>query len=198
MPRLGHGSGIKLDDFLKARAEVAARTADIPLGFAVAKPVDLNDFDFMFPKLQHHVACAFDGNRGSRLAYPAMVLSSRAAPRRRILLALLALAANLVAAGVPLLHAAAHLGHHQDAPHTEALLAAVDHAEHDHGEAHPAALHDAAPSVRTSLAFALVTPEEAPLPALPVRESREISILAPRPASRAPPPGDPARAPPLA
>ncbi|HEU0013304.1 MAG TPA: heme peroxidase family protein [Longimicrobium sp.] len=52
MPRLGHGATVKLDALLEARAEVAARTADVPLGFAVARPLDLNDFDFLFPKLQ--------------------------------------------------------------------------------------------------------------------------------------------------
>ena len=53
MPRLGHGSTVKLEAVNKARAELAARAADVPLGFAVAKPVDLQDFDFLFPKLQN-------------------------------------------------------------------------------------------------------------------------------------------------
>lgn len=53
MPRMGHGSTVKLDDVMKARAEMAERSADVRLGFVVARPVDLHDFDFMFPKLQH-------------------------------------------------------------------------------------------------------------------------------------------------
>ncbi|HEX2077892.1 MAG TPA: heme peroxidase family protein [Longimicrobium sp.] len=54
MPRLGHGATIKLAALEEARARVSDAMADVPLGFAVAKPVDLTDFDFMFPKLQHH------------------------------------------------------------------------------------------------------------------------------------------------
>ena len=54
MPRLGHGSTVKLAALEKARARMAELSAEVPLSFAVAKPVDLTDFDFMFPKLQHH------------------------------------------------------------------------------------------------------------------------------------------------
>lgn len=122
------------------------------------------------------------------------------ASRRRTLLALLTLVANLIAAGVPVLHAAAHREHHHDeAHHSEAILAAADHADHDHGEVHPEALHDAAPSGRASPGFAFAVPSEAPVLAVVTgHERRDIPIPVPRLSSRAPPPGDRARAPPLA
>jgi Animal haem peroxidase len=56
MPRLGHGETVGLESVLEARAQVsaavAAAAAATPLGFAAAKLVDLQDFDFMFPRLQ--------------------------------------------------------------------------------------------------------------------------------------------------
>ena len=57
MARLGHGETIELGAVLDARAEVrdaVARTAAGPLGLAAAKLVDLQAFDFMFPKLQEN------------------------------------------------------------------------------------------------------------------------------------------------
>ena len=54
MPRLGHGSTVKLAALQEAREQIASAAADVPLGFAVARPADLTDFDFMFPRLQHH------------------------------------------------------------------------------------------------------------------------------------------------
>jgi LysM repeat protein len=52
MPRLAHGSVPTTDDVAAARGAVAEASADIPLAFAVAPPVDLHDYDFMFPGLQ--------------------------------------------------------------------------------------------------------------------------------------------------
>lgn len=50
--RLGHGENITLQQFEEARVSVADRVAEVPLAFAVAQPVDLKDFDFLFPYLQ--------------------------------------------------------------------------------------------------------------------------------------------------
>lgn len=130
-----------------------------------------------------------------------MPASVPAAPRRRILLALLALVANLIAAGVPVLHAAAHAAHEGDPHHEDAPFGqpALDHTDHDHDAIHPAALHDeGSPKGRSSVVF--VFPAAADLPQLPVTvaERRDIPIPVPRLSSRAPPPGDPARAPPPA
>jgi hypothetical protein len=100
---------------------------------------------------------------------------------------------------MPVLHAAAHWGHHDEAHHSGAPVESVDHADHDHGEVHPAALHASAPSKRASFGFAFFVPAaEAPAPAGRMQEQREIPIPVPRLSSRAPPPGDPARAPPRA
>jgi Animal haem peroxidase len=77
MPRLGHGSTVKLEAVNKARAELAAAAADVPLGFAVAKPVDLNDFDFMFPKLQHDPDSLLPEGPGTRDALIALGLTMR-------------------------------------------------------------------------------------------------------------------------
>ncbi|HSU35505.1 MAG TPA: LysM peptidoglycan-binding domain-containing protein [Propionibacteriaceae bacterium] len=52
MPRLAHGSVPNADELTKARSALAEASADIPLAFAIAPPVDLHDFDFMFPTLQ--------------------------------------------------------------------------------------------------------------------------------------------------
>ena len=56
MPRLAHGSVPNTDDVTKARSDLAEASADIPLAFAVAPPIDLHDFDFMFPTLQNSAA----------------------------------------------------------------------------------------------------------------------------------------------
>lgn len=66
MPRLGHGSTVKLSALQEAQEKLASASADIPLGFAVAKPVDLNDFDFLFPKLQHHADNLLPESRATR------------------------------------------------------------------------------------------------------------------------------------
>ena len=56
MPRLPHGRTITLDDFRNARDTLTARSADIPLGFAVAEPLTTQDFGFLFPELQQNPA----------------------------------------------------------------------------------------------------------------------------------------------
>jgi hypothetical protein len=122
--------------------------------------------------------------------------------RLRTLLALLALAANLLAAGGPLLHAAAHLGGHGEQEHAESsdALAGISHAHDDHGALHPASLHDEASAVKSrgGNGFALVARADLPLLRIIPHERRDLPVPAPRLSSRAPPPGDPARAPPLA
>ena len=50
--RLGHGQTLTIEQFDTARESVAERVADIPFAFATAQPVDLKDFDFLFPDLQ--------------------------------------------------------------------------------------------------------------------------------------------------
>jgi hypothetical protein len=66
MPRLGHGATVKLAALEAARARMASLSADVPLGFAVAKPVDLTDFDFLFPKLQHDPANLLPESQATR------------------------------------------------------------------------------------------------------------------------------------
>jgi hypothetical protein len=51
--RLGHGQTITMQQFDSAREGLAERVADVPLAFATAQPVDLKDFDFLFPDLQN-------------------------------------------------------------------------------------------------------------------------------------------------
>lgn len=52
MPRLPHGLDITPETVRNARNAVTNRVADVPLGFATLKPVDLRRFDFLFPELQ--------------------------------------------------------------------------------------------------------------------------------------------------
>jgi hypothetical protein len=52
MPRLPHGKVVTLEEFQSARAALAERSADIPLGFATAQPVITTDFGFLFSELQ--------------------------------------------------------------------------------------------------------------------------------------------------
>ena len=72
MPRLGHGSTVKLGALQAAQEELAERTRAMPLGFAVAKPVDLTDFDFLFPKLQHDAANLLPESQATRDALVAL------------------------------------------------------------------------------------------------------------------------------
>lgn len=50
--RLGHGETITIEQFDRARDSLVESVADVPLAFATAQPVDLKDFDFLFPDLQ--------------------------------------------------------------------------------------------------------------------------------------------------
>jgi hypothetical protein len=126
-------------------------------------------------------------------------------PRLRTLVVLLGLAANLIAAGAPLLHVLLHelheRGEHHHHDELSAALAwdtAPEGTDHPDSDAHPQALHDDARLIKRDVvlfpfpAVALVLPE-------PVEA--EIEYLTSEPPgslrSRAPPPGDPARAPPL-
>jgi hypothetical protein len=52
MPRLPHGLDITPDIVRNARSDVADRIADVPLGAALVKPVDVRRFDFLFRQLQ--------------------------------------------------------------------------------------------------------------------------------------------------
>jgi len=52
MGRIQHGGTIPLEEFRAARERLAEASADLPLIFATAQPVDLQDFDFLFPELQ--------------------------------------------------------------------------------------------------------------------------------------------------
>ena len=50
--RLAHGQSLTVQQFDEAREGLAERVADVPFAFAIAQPVDLKDFDFLFPDLQ--------------------------------------------------------------------------------------------------------------------------------------------------
>ena len=52
MPRLPHGINFTPEDARNARKAVDDRIADVSLGFAMVKPVDLRRFDFLFLRLQ--------------------------------------------------------------------------------------------------------------------------------------------------
>jgi nucleoid-associated protein YgaU len=52
MPRLLHGSIVTPAALQDAQRDLARLSADIDLGFAVASPSDVQDFDFLFPSLQ--------------------------------------------------------------------------------------------------------------------------------------------------
>jgi Animal haem peroxidase len=56
MPRLAHGAVPTLEQVLEAQNDLASRTAEVDLGFAVAGPAALQDFDFLFPTLQNDPA----------------------------------------------------------------------------------------------------------------------------------------------
>ncbi len=51
MPRMLHGAVTTTTEVQRARAELAEDSVAVGLGFAAAAPVDLQDFDFMFPTL---------------------------------------------------------------------------------------------------------------------------------------------------
>jgi hypothetical protein len=106
----------------------------------------------------------------------------------------------LVAAGTPLLHAAAHAGH--EAEHVVELSPGGelhDASDHEHGEIHPPGLHDECVLKRIQQnSLTLLRPE--PTAVLVAVETEQVVGTRPihQLPSRAPPPGDPARAPPLA
>ena len=52
MPRVAHGSSATPEQLHQAHAALASRAAEVELGFAVAAPATLQDFDFLFPELQ--------------------------------------------------------------------------------------------------------------------------------------------------
>jgi hypothetical protein len=56
MPRLAHGAVPTPEQVLEAQNDLASRTAAVDLGFAVAGPGALQDFDFMFLSLQSNQA----------------------------------------------------------------------------------------------------------------------------------------------
>jgi hypothetical protein len=56
MPRLAHGAVPTPEQIRNAQSDLASRTAGIDLGFAVAGPAALQDFDFLFPTLQNNPA----------------------------------------------------------------------------------------------------------------------------------------------
>lgn len=113
---------------------------------------------------------------------------------RRVLIVSLALVANLVATGVPVLHAWTH-----EVEHAHDADPAPEPTEHSHDEAHPPQLHD------DCLAVHRVSPDVSP--ALPATSTDFVSLAAGSvPAvhavvhvsSRAPPAPTRARAPPSA
>lgn len=138
-----------------------------------------------------------------------MSRSVRGTPFRLAVAVCLALAANFFVAGSPALHAAAH-ALHDDHPHEHSADAGHG-ASHEHGadadhrtddghhEVHPSSLHDDGalprPLVPHFFLLAAVSPSA-------VEAAAQTRAPAARPTtslrSRAPPPGDPARAPPLA
>jgi Animal haem peroxidase len=52
MPRLSHGTVVKLEDLRETREALAKRSADETLAFAALTPVDTQDFGFLLPRLQ--------------------------------------------------------------------------------------------------------------------------------------------------
>ncbi len=118
------------------------------------------------------------------------------------LVVLLGLTASSIAAGAPLLHAVLHelheAGHLHEDELAPALHASETETDHSDSDIHPRALHDDARLVkRDAMVFAF----PALAVALPEPVEPETEYLTSEPPgalrSRAPPPGDPARAPPL-
>lgn len=133
------------------------------------------------------------------------MLSNRSS-RLRTLAVLLGLAANMIAAGAPVLHVLLHElhergdHHHHHDEHAAGLAwdPAPEGTDHPDSDVHPQALHDDPRLVKRDVVlFAL------PVVALALPEpvAVEVEYRTSEPPgslrSRAPPPGDPARAPPL-
>ena len=56
MARLAHGAVPTPEQVADAQNDLASRTAEVDLGFAVTGPAALQDFDFLFPTLQNNQA----------------------------------------------------------------------------------------------------------------------------------------------
>jgi hypothetical protein len=120
------------------------------------------------------------------------------------LFVLLALVANLVATGVPLLHALAHEHGHREAhahghehSHEGSHHSPSCHGE-EHDEIHPASLHDECLVVpRAALDLASTLPSQSFLEPVLVRLDTAPFRTTATLRSRAPPLASPARAPPL-
>ncbi|MDT8437057.1 MAG: hypothetical protein RRA92_09920 [Gemmatimonadota bacterium] len=107
----------------------------------------------------------------------------------------LMLAANLIATGVPVIHAWAHEAAHGHAP----ALSAAAGVDHPHEEIHGSALHDDDLLLhRAAPVFALAAPTSCADIARRVVEGASIRHPAPPATSRALPGSDRPRAPPLA
>jgi hypothetical protein len=121
----------------------------------------------------------------------------------RAFFGVLALVANLVATGVPLLHGLAHERGHQEAHAHGHEHAHQDHhapSRHgdDHDEVHPDSFHDewlVVPRVEVDLAVALI-PDSSTEP-IALTAAAVPFVVASALHSRAPPRTPPARAPPL-
>jgi hypothetical protein len=109
------------------------------------------------------------------------------------LFASLALVANLIAAGLPVLHAWAH-----EAAESHHVMMEVDAVEHSHDEVHPSALHaDCLVVHRIAFDLALALPMRSPeFQTFVAEASLAFHPVAPM-SSRAPPSPGQARAPPL-
>jgi hypothetical protein len=131
-------------------------------------------------------------------------MPSRSRSPLRTLVVLLGLAANLIAAGAPVLHVLLHELHERGGHHHHEQVAALawDHApggtDHSGSDVHPQALHDGARLVKRDV---VLFPFPTVALALPEPVEAEVEYLTSEPPgslrSRAPPPGGPARAPPL-
>jgi hypothetical protein len=69
MPRLAHGEVPTAEQVRQAQTDLTSRTGGIELGFVVAGPAALQDFDFLFPTLQNNPAnlLALDAATPARL-----------------------------------------------------------------------------------------------------------------------------------
>ncbi|MBD1996280.1 peroxidase [Leptolyngbya sp. FACHB-541] len=66
MPRLPHGAVISLEAYRSALDALANCSKDVPLVFAAGQPVDLQDFDFLFPELHKDPANLLPESRETR------------------------------------------------------------------------------------------------------------------------------------
>ena len=63
MPRLAHGATAPPEQLRQAHEDLAARAAEVVLGFAAAAPVALQDFDFLFPSSRTTTPTCCPGRR---------------------------------------------------------------------------------------------------------------------------------------